>query len=440
MKKRTKMIVGLVSLVVVGGIGAGAAKSRGENGVEVRFEAVQQRDLVALVSASGWIRPHKKVDVQADIMGRIVELNVQEGQDVTKGQVLLRIDPTQYRAIVTRAQASVSEALAREAQARASGIQAKRAADRAKALAAQGENLISRQQVEDAETQLEVQQELMRAAQYGVQMARAALAEAQDQLDKTVIRAPMNGVITRLEVEEGETAIVGTMNNPGSLLLTVADLSSMEAVIRVDETDVPELKLGDSASVEIDAFPKTKFIGRVTEISHSSTRNPDQVAQQGGASTQSVDYEIVIRLDNPPRTLRSDLSATAEVVTASRQKALSIPIIALTVRERGNVKALPTDDPKAKAAAVAAEKDKSEDEEGVFILKDGKAHFVQVKTGITGREHFEVLDGLSAKDTVVAGPYEAVRSLEEGKPLRPIVENNGDKKGGKGAAAEEKKK
>ena len=440
MKKRTKMIVGLVSLVVVGGIGVGAAKSRGENAVEVRFEPVQQRDLVALVSASGWIRPHKKVDVQADIMGRIVELNVEEGQDVTKGQVLLRIDPTQYKAIVTRAQASVSEALAREAQARASVIQAKRAADRAKALAAQGENLISRQQVEDAETQLEVQQELMRAAQYGVQMARAGLAEAQDQLDKTVIRAPMNGVITRLEVEEGETAIVGTMNNPGSLLLTVADLSSMEAVIRVDETDVPELKLGDSASVEIDAFPKTKFVGRVTEISHSSTRNPDQVAQQGGASTQSVDYEIVIRLDNPPRTLRSDLSATAEVVTASRKKALSIPIIALTVRERGNVKALPTDDPKAKAAATAAEKDKSTDEEGVFILKDGKAHFVQVKTGITGREHFEVLDGLTAKDTVVAGPYEAVRSLEEGKPLRAIVENNGDKKGGKGAAAEEKKK
>ena len=440
MKKRTKMIVGLIALIGVGGIGAGAAASRGEKPVDVRLEPVQQRDLLAIVSASGWIRPHKKVDVQADIMGRIVELNVVEGQEVTKGQVLLRIDPTQYNAIVTRARASVSEAMAREAQAKANVIQAKRAADRAKALAAQGENLISRQQVEDAETQFEVQQELLRAAQYGVQMARAGLAEAQDQLDKTVIRAPMNGVITRLEVEEGETAIVGTMNNPGSLLLTVADLSSMEAVIRVDETDVPELKLGDSASVEIDAFPKTKFVGRVTEISHSSTRNPDQVAQQGGTSTQSVDYEIVIRLDNPPRTLRSDLSATAEVVTASRQKVMSIPIIALTVRERGNVKALPTDDPKAKAAADAAEKDKSADEEGVFVLKDGKAKFVQVKTGITGREHFEVLSGLTAKDTVVAGPYEAVRSLEDGKPLKAIVEDaEATKKGGK-AATEEKKK
>lgn len=430
MTKRTKMIVGLVSLIVVGGIGAGAVASRNEKPVEVRLESVQERDLVAIVSASGWIRPHRKVDVQADIMGRIVELNVREGDEVSRGQVLMRIDPTQYQAAVARAQAGVSEALARESQAKANLIQAKRANDRAKALASQGENLISKQQVEDAETQLEVQQELLRAAQYGVQMARAGLAEARDQLNKTVIRAPMNGVITRLEVEEGETAIVGTMNNPGSLLLTVADLSAMEAVIRVDETDVPELKLGDSASVEIDAFPKAKFIGRVTEISHSSTRNPDAVSQQGGAGTQSVDYEIVIRLDNPPRTLRSDLSATAEVVTAARRKVLSIPIIALTVRERGNVKALPSDDPKAKQAGEAAERDKSLDEEGVFVVKDGKAKFVQVKTGITGREHFEVLQGLTPKDTVVAGPYEAVRALEDDKLVKAMPTEDA-KKGGK---------
>ncbi|HEX6065171.1 MAG TPA: efflux RND transporter periplasmic adaptor subunit [Longimicrobiales bacterium] len=430
MTKRTKMIVGLVSLIVVGGIGAGAAASRNEKPVEVRLESVQERDLVAIVSASGWIRPHRKVDVQADIMGRIVELNVREGDEVSRGQVLMRIDPTQYQAAVARAQAGVSEALARESQGKANLIQAKRANDRAKALASQGENLISRQQVEDAETQLEVQQELLRAAQYGVQMARAGLAEAQDQLNKTVIRAPMNGVVTRLEVEEGETAIVGTMNNPGSLLLTVADLSAMEAVIRVDETDVPELKLGDSASVEIDAFPKAKFIGRVTEISHSSTRNPDAVTQQGGAGTQSVDYEIVIRLDNPPRTLRSDLSATAEVVTAARRKVLSIPIIALTVRERGNVKALPSDDPKAKQAGEAAERDKSLDEEGVFVVKDGKAKFVQVRTGITGREHFEVLQGLTPNDTVVAGPYEAVRALEDDKLVKRMP-TEAEKKGGK---------
>jgi HlyD family secretion protein len=427
MQKRTKIILGVSALVLVIALAVGAAASRNNGGTQVKLEPVRQRDLVAVVSASGWIRPHRKVDVQADVMGRIVELNVREGDHVTKGQVLLRIDPTQYQATVARMRAMVSEALARQSQARANLLQANRAYERATTLAKSGENLISRQAVEDAETQFEVQKELLRAAEYGVQQARAAVNEEEDRLNKTIIRAPMTGVVTRLEVEEGETAIIGTMNNPGSLLLTVADLSAMEAVIRVDETDVPELKLGDSASVQIDAFPGQKFTGRVTEISHSSTRNPEQASQQGGASTQSVDFEIVIQLDNPPLSLRSDLSATAEVVTATRRNVLSIPIIALTVRERGEMKALPTEDKMAKAAAKNAERDKAEDQEGVFVIKDGKAKFVQVKTGITGREHFEIVSGLTAKDTVVAGPYEAIRSLEDGKTLKPMAEASADK-------------
>ena len=427
MQKRTKIILGVSALALVVAIAVGAAASRRNGGIQVKLEPVQQRDLVAIVSASGWIRPHRKVDVQADVMGRIVELNVREGDHVTKGQVLLRIDPTQYQATVARMRAMVSEALARQSQARANLIQANRAYERAMTLAKSGENLISRQAVEDAETQFEVQKELLRAAEYGVQQARAAVNEEEDRLNKTIIRAPMTGVVTRLEVEEGETAIIGTMNNPGSLLLTVADLSAMEAVIRVDETDVPELKLGDSASVQIDAFPGKKFTGRVTEISHSSTRNPEQAAQQGGASTQSVDFEIVIQLDNPPLSLRSDLSATAEVVTATRRNVMSVPIIALTVRERGDMKALPTEDKKAKEAAKSAERDKSEDQEGVFIIKDGKAKFVQVTTGITGREHFEIVSGLTVKDTVVAGPYEAIRSLEDGKVLKPMADASADK-------------
>lgn len=427
MTKRTKVIIGVTSLVLVVAIAIGAAVTRNSGGVQVKLEPVAQRDLVAVVSASGWIRPHRKVDVQADVMGRIVELNVREGDLVTKGQVLLRINPTQYQATVARMRAMVSEALARQAQARANLIQANRAYERALTLSKSGENLISRQAVEDAETQFEVQKELLRAAEFGVQQARAAVSEEEDRLNKTIIRSPMAGVVTRLEVEEGETAIIGTMNNSGSLLLTVADLSTMEAVIRVDETDVPELKLGDSAEVKIDAFPGRKFTGRVTEISHSSTRNPEQAAQQGGSSTQSVDFEIVIQLDNPPTTLRSDLSATAEVVTATRRNVMSIPIIALTVRERGNVKALPAEDKNAKREASAAEKDRSEDQEGVFILKDGKAQFVQVRTGITGREHFEIVSGLTAKDTVVAGPYEAIRSLEDGKALKAMVESGAAK-------------
>jgi HlyD family secretion protein len=349
---------------------------------------------------------------------------------VQKGQLLLRIDPNQYEAAVARARAAVSEAQARGAQAKANVLQAERAYDRLKKLSS-NPNLVSAQQLEEAETQMLVQRELLQAANFGVVQSREALNEAIDHLNKTVIRAPMTGVVTRLNVEEGETAILGTMNNPGSLLLTVADLAVMEAVVRVDETDIPDIMLGDSTTIEIDAFPRQKFIGRVTEISHSSVRPPEsQAAAGGGGQGQAVDYEVVIQLLNPPRTLRSDLSATAEIVTATRKNALVIPIIALTVREKGNIKALPNEDAAAREAGQNAE-EKVPDTEGVFVSRQGKAHFVPVTIGVAGHEHFEVLTGLKLGDSVVAGPYDAIRSLEEDKPLRRLIDVP---PGGKGKA------
>jgi len=419
MGKRTKLGIGIGALLLIGVFVAIAATRGNGNATQVRIETVAQRDLIASVTANGWIRPNRKVDVQSDIMGRIIELLVDEGQEVKKGQVLLRIDPTQYEAAVVRARAAVAEMQARQAQTRANLIQAERTHKRYQDMAKANANLVSRQQIEEAETQVLVQTELLQAAKYSVAQAEAQLAEARDQLAKTVIRAPMDGVITRLNVEEGETAIVGTMNNSGSLLLTVADLGEMEAVVRVDETDMPEVQLGDSATIEIDAFPRQKFVGRVTEISHSSTRPPDQ-QQAGATSGQAVDFEVVIKLDNPPRTLRSDLSATAEIVTAVRPNALSVPIIALTVRERGSLKALPNENEQAKAAGEAAEKDDAEDVEGVFVARGGKAVFVPVQIGVNGREHFEIISGLQAGDSVIAGPYEAIRALESDKAIRPM--------------------
>ncbi|HSJ14989.1 MAG TPA: efflux RND transporter periplasmic adaptor subunit [Longimicrobiales bacterium] len=419
MKRRTKIGIAVTAVVVIGGLAAMIAATRDKGAVAANVQPVERRDLVAYVNASGWIRPHRRVDVQADIMGRIVELNVREGQNVSRDQVLLRIDPTQYQAAVSRARASVSEALAREAQARANLLQAERQAERFRQLAAANANLVSGQQLEEAATQVEVQRELLNAAAFGVQQARSALEEATDRLAKTVIRAPMDGVVTRLNVEEGETAIVGTMNNAGSLLLTVADLGAMEAVVRVDETDLPELHLGDSASLQIDAFPKRTFTGRVTEIGHSAIRSPEQQAQQGtGGQGQAIDYEIVVTLDDPPETLRSDLSVTAEIVTAKRQQALSIPIIALTVRERGQTKPIPQESEAAQRVAELAADGRGEDQEGVFVVREGKAEFVTVEVGIAGKDHFEVLSGLTEKDSVVAGPYDVIRTLEAGKAVR----------------------
>jgi HlyD family secretion protein len=425
MKKGVKIGIVVTFVVAIAAFSAINAASN-DNAAAVRIEPVVKRDLVSSVNASGWVRPHRRVDVQGDIMGRIVELNVNEGETVSKGDVLLRIDPTQYEAALARAKGAVSEAKTREAQSRANLVQAERNYDRLLQMQKTNANLVNQQQLDDAQTAVAVQREQLKAASYGVEQAESSVDEAADRLSKTVIRAPMDGVVTRLNVDEGETAIVGTMNNAGSLLLTVADLSSMEAVVRVDETDVPEVHLGDSASLQIDAFPKEKFTGRVTEIAHSAVNSPEQAAAAGGQG-QAIDYEIVITLDNPPPILRSDLSVTAEIITAKRRDVLTVPIIALTVRDKNALAAQAA--ATAGDAAVNPTKDipqnledgeKSADVEGVFVVRDGKAQFVPVQIGIAGKEHFEVLSGVTAKDSVVAGPYEVIRTLENGKAVRAL--------------------
>ncbi|MEX0892599.1 MAG: efflux RND transporter periplasmic adaptor subunit [Gemmatimonadota bacterium] len=417
MRKGTKIGIAAGLVVLVGGIAVIGAVT-GNDAVAVRMEEVTRQDLVGVVSASGWIQPHRKVDVQADIMGRITALYVAEGQSVTAGQILLRIDPTQYEAAVSRAEAAVSEARARQAQASANLIQAQRVWERNQQLASANAELVSRQALEESETQVLVNEQLLKAATFGVAQAQAALGEARNQLAKSVIRAPMDGIVTRLNVDAGETAIVGTMNNAGSLLLTVSDLSVMEVVVHVDETDVPQLELGDSAVVQIDAFPRQKFTGRVSEIGHSAVRSRETAASTGGGQGQAIDFQVVIRLDSPPATLRPDLSATSEMVTDMRPRALAVPIIALTVRERDDVEALPNED--LGAAALGADAEEERDQEGVFVVRDGKAHFTPVRIGIAGREHFEVLAGLEEGDTVVAGPYEAIRTLEHEQAVRAL--------------------
>jgi HlyD family secretion protein len=417
MKKSTKLVIAGIVVVAVIGVAASGVASRSNAATQVRIETVGTRDLVAIVSATGWIEPHRKVDVQADLVGRITELRVAEGQMVRRGDILLRIDPTQYEAAAQRARAVVSESSSREAQTRANVLQAQRAYDRLRALAEQDANLVSQQAIEEAETQLAVQRELLTAAGFGVAQARAALGEAEDRLSKTVVRSPMDGIVTRLVVEEGEMAIVSTMDRAGSLLLTVADLSTMTAVVRVDETDMPRLTIGDSATLTIDAFRGQTFTGQVTEISHSSTRSPRQ-AQQGGGTAQAVDFEVRITLASPPVGLRSDLSTTAEIVTARRNGVLAIPIIALTVREKAPSEALPNEAPAA--AAAAADAATSGDQEGVFVVREGKVQFMPVQVGIAGRGYFEAVSGVVEGDSVVAGPYETVRTLTDGKAVRAL--------------------
>ncbi len=383
----------------------------------MRAQDVERRDLVAKVRASGHIEPKRSVDISADISGRIVQLPVEEGQNVREGDLLLIIDPTQYEAALQRAEASVAEARAREVQARTDYTQARRDADRMSQLKERTENLVTDQEVEQAITLAEVKKSFWEAAEHGVANARAAVSEARDRVDKTVIRAPMTGRITRLSVEKGETAIVGTMNNPGSLLLTVADLSEMEAVIEVDETDVPEISIGDSASVEIDAFPNRRFAGRVTKIGNSSIRPVSSVTST--ASDQAIDFEVRIALDDPPEAIRPDLSATANVVTATREEVLAIPIIALTLIDEEDFELLEnelTEDGAADESPFAG-RDASQIE-GVYVVEEGDVvRFTPVEIGVTGDSYFEVLSGLEEGQTVVSGSYQAIRELRDGTAI-----------------------
>jgi HlyD family secretion protein len=429
--KRKFLFIGL-GVVVLGALVALSAAKRRQPTVQVRLEKVAKRDLVSIVTASGKVQPKKKVDVSSDITGRIVALPVKEGDMVERGQVLVRIDPTQYEAGVERAQAMLASAQAAAAQARASKDQAQRAFTRARDIRAQNAQLMSQEALEQAQTQSEIADANLEASQHQVDVSAAALREAQDALRKTTIIAPMSGKLTRLAVEEGEVAVPGTFSRETGLLMTISDLSVIEVKVQVDETDVIRLHLGDSTEVAIDAYPDTTFAGHVTEIKNSAVLTAASTGS--GGQEQAVDYEVVITLDRPPHDVRPDLSATARIVTATRRQVLTVPIIALTVREpeKPDSTAHRADTSKAALraqqpprAALATGRDtavhgKAKEIEGVFV-EDTLTKIVRfrpVKVGITGDEYFEVVSGLQDGETIVAGSYQAIRDLKSGAHVR----------------------
>jgi len=424
MSKRTKLsIFGIAAIAIVLTIGLTAAK-RGNKGTEVRVEPVERRDLVASVTASGQVRAQTKADLSSDITGKIVRIEVKEGQMVTKGQLLLQIDPAQAEAAVQRAEAGLASARASEAQARANLLQAEKSYERSEAIKKSNPQLVADEQLEQLRTAAEVNRALLQAAQHQVEQAGAILKDAREALNKTTIYAPMSGRVTRLNVENGETAIMGTLNKDAATLLTISDMSVLETKVRVDETDVARISIGDSAVVQVDAFPDTTFVGRVTKISNSSVKSG--VTQQ--SADQAVDYEVTIQLLNAPPETRPDFSATAKVITDSRKNVLSIPIIALTVRENEDVAKGDT------AVGLGRPKPTKEvgrkDVEGVFVVgADSKVSFRPVKVGIAGEKHFEVLSGLKEGDRIVAGTYQAIRELKDGALVREPKEEPKNKKG-----------
>jgi HlyD family secretion protein len=415
MQKRTKTIVAVVALIALVAVGVVAATKGRTKAVEVKIDAVGTRDLVASVTASGQVASHTKVDVASDVSGRITRLAIKEGDMVKKGQFLLEIDPSQYEAAVGRNVAAVASSRAQVEQAKATLSQAQSTLQRTADLQHRNPTLVSADQVDNLRTAVKVNQALVDNATHGVAQAEAALRDAQSSLNKTTIVSPIDGQVTRLNVEQGETAIQGTLNKDAATLLTVSDMNNLETKVKVNETDVAHVKVGDSAIVQIDAFPDTTFRGQVIEISNSSLVAATTTSSSSQAD-QAIDYYVTVRLLDPPAQTRPDFSATAKIVTDTRKQALAIPIIALTIRENAPVNASDS------AAAVGKKPVKDvgkKDADGVFIVgADNKVTFRPVKVGIAGDQYFEVLTGLKPGEKIVTGTYQAIRDLKDGTVVR----------------------
>src|SRR6476469_2385097 len=411
MSRGMKVGLTLGILVLAGGGFAGfKIRQKKHAGAEGRMEQVGRRDLVSAVTGSGKIEPKTSVDISADITGRIVKIAVREGDLVKNGHFLIQIDPAQYQAAASRAEGVVASTQATMLQTRASRDQAERSWRRARELSQAGANLIAPAAVEDYKTALDVAQATYEATGAQLSQSRASLQEARDNLATTRLVSPISGRVTRLAVEEGEVAGPGTFSRETGLLMTVADLSVILAKVQVDETDVVRLTPDDSVEVTIDAYPDTTFLGRVTKISHSAKLTETQTAS--GSNDRAVDFDVEVTLDSPPRDIRPDLSCTARMVTDTRAQALSIPIIALTVRDHERV---PNENPNVDTTKL---KRLGKEAEGVFVVRDGLVTFRPVKVGIAGDEYFEVTDGVREGETIVAGTYQAIRDLKDGARVR----------------------
>jgi len=393
-RRRKKPLIVLAVLAVLGIIIYANLQSRREKTVKVTVDQVKRQDLTSIISASGEVKPKKSINISAQVPGRIIKIGVEEGQDVKAGDFLLKLDSTQYEANADRDQNFIRAANADLIQAEARLQRDKNTLERQKQLA--DDALVSKEQLEASQANFDVTAAQTNAIRFQIKQAEASLKSTLDSLAKTTFNSPIDGMITSLRVEEGETAIIGTMNNPGTVLMTIADLSVMEVEVEVDETDVVGVALGQTANVRVDAFPDTIFKGKVTEIGSSAIQRTTGVS----TTQESKDFKVVVTLDNPDRKLKPGLSASADIIVAEKSKALAVPISALVLRDK------PDADRTASSSA--------REEEGVFTVEAGRAKFLPVGKGITGGMMIEITSGLNEGQDIVTGPYASLRELKDG--------------------------
>jgi HlyD family secretion protein len=432
-----KVIIGAAVIVVLGGAIGGNVWLKREPGKPVTIEKILKRDLEAVVSASGKIQARTTVNISADTMGRLTELAVDEGQTVKKGQFLMQIDPRNQLTAADRTAAGLAAARSQLEQLHSNVTAARENLSlsrenlrRARELWAQ--QLTTRQALDQAESEVKVRETQLRDLEQGlatqdqrIRESAATVSSAQYELSRARIESPIDGLIVRRNIEQGETVVTGTMNNAGTVLLQIADMSIIEAEVEVDETDIPFVQIGQLAKIKIDAIPDKTFTGKVTEVGNS----PIVQAAAGQTGQTATNFKVTVTIDGQIPEVRPGFTCTADITTATRTQAVSVPIQAMAVRELiydagGKIIPQPKPDPKKKTPKPNATDplpagQKRKDTEGVFLIRDKAALFVPVKTGIAGDKYFEVLTGLKAGDEVITGPFNSVRDLKEGDAVKP---------------------
>jgi HlyD family secretion protein len=455
-KVKWKIIITL-GVLLLAGIGVYASTVYSKKGlVTVQTGQAVRQDLTSLVTASGEIKPKNYINIGANAQGDITELLVKEGDRVRKGQLLAKIEDVQPAADVEAQRATLTSAEAQSAASEA-GVKAaddnirtmqaalehdKADLDRLKADYQRAEQLFneklgakqdfemkkylydaqvsalaeSQARVIQAQSQRQQTVAQLSAAQKQIAQAKAVLVRFDDILRKHNAYAPIDGVVTNLPVRTGESVVPGVQNSEGSTIMTIADMSVITAEVKVDETDIVNIQLGQVADITIDAIPNKTFKGHVTEIGNTAIlRSTGVAASQSAISSQEAkDFKVVIAMDQPPDEIRPGLSCTAKITTAVRPNALTIPIQALTVRQKGDLEPQPA--PGAPTQPVvkltpAQEKARKEEVQGVFVVENNKAVFHKVETGITGSTDIEVLSGLKENDQIVTGTYQVIRTI-----------------------------
>ena len=410
MSRTWKIVIAAVAVLAVLVI-VGQVSARDRKIPRVTTAKAAMDEMVSKVTANGKIQAEKKVDLSALVMGQIVNLAVRDGDRVKKGDFLLQIDRNRAVAEEEGSAAALAGSLAGLDSARATLAQAQRDADRARRnfeanILAEADQQRTKAALETAQADLEV-------AQRRVEQNRAALNASRDTLSKTTVRAPIDGVVTNLPVKEGEVTVIGTMNNPGTQLMTISDMASVEAVLMVDETDVPSVRVGQKAILSIEAYPDRGFEGTVTQVENSPISKTDSELHGLITTSDAINFKVRVKLLHPPERIRPGFSVTADVITGSKPRALAVPLAAIVVR----------DSPKGERTAAGRIKTES----GVYVIRDGKVKFLPVRLGLSGELKVEVAGGLSDGQEIVTGPFKTLRTLKEGDRVK--IEN--EKKGAK---------